>query len=260
MGAKGEGAPERLAMSDIVKTGSSELSTYDLPMNIEEIRAALTANIGPGQIDVSHLDRAVNPSAGSIKWTVPGMDEDEEVSEVTGVIVYHKLTRAYWPGEYSGGNEPPRCSSKDGSTGIGTPGGDCWQCPLAKGTTNEKGEWEKPVCRVVKQLFVRRPGELLPTLFNVTPVNIKNVDRYLLRLINKAGKPHHHVVTKIRLEKDTSPGGFKYAKYVLSLEERLPEEKCAEQDAYKAMIEPMLRDVEATETDLGVDDTGGEPF
>ncbi len=252
--------------SEIVQQQENDpLAIYDLPMDLVQLRNAFIENIGSQQIDVGHLDRAVNPSGKSTKWEIPGIEEEpESVGEITGIIVYHKLSRAFWPGEYKGGGDLPQCSSRDGNTGEGMPGGDCWGCQLAKGRTVDDDEnigqtkWEKPLCRKVKQLFIRRPGDLLPTLFNATPANTKEVDRYMLRLLNKGGKSHHHVVTKIRLTSAVSASGFDYAKYVLSVAEYLPPTRCEEQDAYKAMIEPMLRRVEIAEAD--VSDSSGEPF
>ena len=257
----------------IEKQEETAIVEYGLPMSIESVKQAFITNFGQEKIKVKNLERAENPSRKDDNWTIPGLEEeDERTSEVMGVIVLQKLTRAMWDGDYEGGSDPPLCSSKDGNSGEGNPGNaDCWSCPMAKGQNiidddTGKKKWLKPECHIVKQIFMRRPGHLLPTLFTVNAVNMDAVATYMTRLIDRTGKPYHHVVTKMQLAPAVSKGGFDYAKLRLSLVEYLSDEQCAEQDAYQAMVTPLLSDVQLAEVAedepprpiVGGDDT--EPF
>src|SRR5438105_3518535 len=73
--------------------------------------AVITENLGGDKITERDLDRIKMPSGGGLAWEVPGLgDQPDSEKTIEGVIVYHKTTRAYWPGDYEGGNEPPQCS------------------------------------------------------------------------------------------------------------------------------------------------------
>ena len=243
----------------IVTKESTAIAEYQLDISPEEIHSLIVSNVGEDQLSITNLDRAINPSGKSVQWEIPSLEDKPETTDVIeGVIVFHKLSRARWEGEYKGGGEPPVCTSRDGITGEGTPGGKCQACPYAKFTENAKGENERPECRVVKQLFIRRPGELLPVIVNITAVNLNQATNYLLGLATKKRKSHEQVVTRIRNETATSKSGFQYAKTHFSIAAMLPPEQAAEMTEYKNMVKPMLMDVEITEAD--VDESTEQPF
>ena len=162
-------------MSKAIEPVKQSLAEYEMSVSPSELQAVILDNVGDQGISVRHLERVTNPSGKSTKWEIPTIDGDVETTgEIEGIIVFHKLSRARWPGEYKGGGESPLCGSKDGFTGEGDPGGKCKDCPYAKFTENSKGENVKPECRFVKQIFIRRPNELLPMVLNVTAVNLQS--------------------------------------------------------------------------------------
>ena len=73
------------------------------------------------------IDRVKLPAGGGTAFEVPAEDgEDTEmVKDITGVILYNHLAYAYYASAFAGGHAAPDCSSIDGATGIGTPGGHC---------------------------------------------------------------------------------------------------------------------------------------
>ena len=82
-----------------------------------------------------NFPRVKIPGGGAVSFEVPGDDPEspDSVKTIEGIIVYNHAAGAYWPegAEYDD-NVPPLCSSVDGKTGIGDPGGACALCALNK--------------------------------------------------------------------------------------------------------------------------------
>lgn len=72
--------------------------------------------------------------AGGTAFEIPSAESDESGMEknITGVIVYNHPAYAYYRDKYTGGNNPPDCGFFNGVAGIGTPGGNCQNCPYNK--------------------------------------------------------------------------------------------------------------------------------
>lgn len=245
--------------SKAIEPVKNSIKEYELAVDMQELPDLIVSNVGEQGISVDHLERIANPKAGATKFSIPTLEgEPRETDEIEGVIVFHKLSRARWDGKYKPGNtEPPLCTSKNGFTGEGDPGGKCKECPYSKFTEDKDGEAVKPECRVVKQIFIRFPNELLPTVLNVTAINIQNADSYLFKLLNKNRK-FNSVVTKIHLTADVSKGGFDYAKTNFSATALLSSEQAKEMNEYTEMIKPMLLEAEISTDD--VVEQGTEPF
>lgn len=237
--------------SKAIEPAKTEITEYKLAVDMEKLPDLIVSNVGEKGLSVDRLERIVNPKAGATKWGIPTLEGDpEETSEIEGIIVFHKLSRARWSGAYNPGNtEPPLCSSKNGFTGEGDPGGKCSDCPYGKFTEDKKGDSVKPECRVVKQVFIRFPNELLPTVLNITAINIGNAESYLFKLLNKNRK-FNSVVTKINLTADTSKSGYDYAKTNFAATALLSPDQAAEMDEYTEMIKPMLLEIEMTADDV----------
>lgn len=220
---------------EIVKAEDFALVVHEIGM--DEVRDLIAANIGSEEITGFDLPRAINPSGKGTKFTIPDIDgQDELTDQITGVIVYHKLGRNLWSGDYKGGGERPLCSSVDGVMGEGDPGGNCAECPFSKFGPNR----EKPKCKVAKQIFMIREGELLPLLVNVTAVNINEPRRYLLSLLSKKRLKFNHVISRIKLEPAKSSEGFDYAKTVFSMVGVLSPEQRQAMEEMTAIFAPLL--------------------
>ena len=73
------------------------------------------------------------PGGGSLQFEIPGDDpENPDYSKtIEGVIVFNHQTGAYWPDGAEYDDEvTPLCTSVDGKTGFGNPGGACAICPM----------------------------------------------------------------------------------------------------------------------------------
>lgn len=71
------------------------------------------------------LEGVVQPGT----WILPG---GATTTELRGKVVGVRRTRALW--HRDGGTATVVCRSPDGVTGVGSPGGDCADCPMAQWT------------------------------------------------------------------------------------------------------------------------------
>jgi hypothetical protein len=211
---------------------------------IAEIRETMDANLGDAGLTAGDLERIKVPAGGGTAWTTQGLDGEEMVKELVGIIITSRNTRTYWsvPMEASDGNMPPDCYSLDARTGNGEPGGDCHKCPHAEFGSNSKGEGQ--ACKLVRQLYLIREGNLLPEIVHLPPSSLKPARQYFLRLAQK-GLPCYSVITKIGLEKTKNAQGIVYAKAVLTSGGRLTPEQTQWAKDYAEMIAPALKSAPA---------------
>lgn len=158
------------------------------------------------------------PTGGGLAWTIPTDDEDGEVTkELVGVIIDRYACRAYWPGDYAGGNQPPDCTSLDAITG--TKYGKCADCQFSQWGTGKEGKGQ--ACKRMIRVYILLQGSqsMLPFLLTLPPTSapIKggyfgSLPTYATRLLEKM-KQLHHVWTKIKLANDkSSDGKYTYSK------------------------------------------------
>ena len=255
-----------MAKKDIVVAETLDITSYDvLSEGVEEIVSMIQSNVGSMDLNEFNLPKAINPSGSGSRWEIPGIGDDSEaVSEVEGIIVAHKMARVYYVKKYdeTGGGERPDCTgSTDPVSGIfigeGAPGGYCAKCKYSKFIKKEDGSSDSPKCRQIKQVFILRPGEIMPTKFNATAGNIGQVETYLLNLTIKGRLKYNHCVTKIKLSADKYKNGRDWAKWTLSLVSPLPTEVTAQMDAFREFLQPIIQKMEITGEDSGDD---GGPF
>jgi hypothetical protein len=224
---------------------------------IEQIREAMEANVGDGGLTAGDFDRIKVPAGGGTAWTIQGLDGEEILKEVAGIVVAWRDTRAYWsvPMEQSEGNMPPDCYSLDARTGTGKPGGDCHKCPLAQFGSDTDGPGQ--ACKLVRQLFLIREENLLPEIVNLPPSSIKPARQYFLRLASK-GVPCYSVITKIGLEKTRNAQGIVYSRATFASGGCLAPEQARRAKEYAAMIEPFLKAAPAVPSQQEVAEPQGE--
>ena len=87
------------------------------------------------------FERIKIPSGGTTMFEIPGdnPDEPENVKEFSAVILYHHPLYSYYKDKYTGGSNPPDCSSIDGMFGDGVSGGKCSECPYNQFGSGENG-------------------------------------------------------------------------------------------------------------------------
>jgi len=220
-----------------------EKSVYPIAVLGGNMVEALAENLGGETLSASDLQRVKVPSGGQTAWMLEDIDGEEIVKTFQGIIVFHKLARAYWaisPDDEEVAGNPPDCSSPDSITGYGDPGGNCESCEFAQYGSALKGEGQ--ACKLVRQLFIVREGELLPLMLNVPPSSLKEVKSYLVRLAAK-GRKYHSVVTEFSLVKAQSKAGKDYVKIHCSVAESLTPEQAAAVAEYAKEIRGSLEKV-----------------
>lgn len=168
------------------------------------------------------LDRIKIPAGGSTAFEIPTGDSDEPemAKEITGVILYNHPANAYYKDKYTGGSNPPDCSSFDGVYGTGTPGGNCKTCPYNKFGS---GEGKSKACKNRRMLYILRDGELFPVILNLPVGSSGAYKNYVKRLLTQRNSLSR-VVTSISLKKAMSDSNIAYSqaafKFVRSLTDK----------------------------------------
>lgn len=211
-------------------------------------------------LDVS-FERVRIPSSGSTVFEVPGEDgEPEAVKEFSGVILYHHPLYAYYKTKYAGGNNPPDCGSFDGVAGQGDPGGECRSCRHNQFGTGENGS---KACKNRRRIYILREGEIFPLLLSLPTGSLRELTRYLKRLLTKGKRPGM-VVTRFSLRKATNKGGMVYsqaqfaADRVLKPEEQEAVSRLSEQIKQYSLRVAFDYDMGSDEEDALIDPNTGE--
>jgi len=206
--------------------------------DMDNINEAIAANISGGGITDFDLPRVTISGGASPRWIVPTLDGEETLARIDGVIVFARDTRVYYKTAFgkSGGKQPPDCSSPDGVTGKGTPGGECSKCSLAEYGSAEEGAGQ--ACKQVKQLFVLRGDLLLPEVLSLPPTSIKGSRQFFLKLTTQ-GIPYYQAMVGIELEKAQNAGGIQYGKAVMKFVRRLTPEETAQAVQYHALCRSL---------------------
>jgi len=168
---------------------------------------------------------------------------------ISGTIICWQPVRAYYATEFTGGNEPPDCSSQDGKTGDGTPGGDCKTCPFSQwGSGGNGGQ----ACAQRMHVVFLMDGEELPHLLNLPPSSLKAFKDYGWAMSSKK-LPIIYVKTELSLVMLENKGGIKYNQLIFTKTAALSEEERENIKAMKAQFAPMLAARPAVEPNMDVD-------
>jgi hypothetical protein len=216
------------------------LKVLNAESDLDLVQAAIAENVGVGGITEFDFDRIKIPSGGGQSFSVATLEGEEMEKTVLGVIILARDARAYWQRslDEGGGNQPPDCHSNDGVVGIGEPGGECMQCPLAQfgsDTKTHRGQ----ACKAIRQLFLLRGDSLLPMVLALPPTSLKAAKQYMMRLAGQA-IPYWAVATKIGLEPAQNAGGIKYSKATFAFAGMLSEAQRAKAKKYTDMLKPLI--------------------
>src|SRR5690606_27183725 len=208
----------------------AKVENFGFPVLGDDLGEAMSEEMEGLSID---FDRVKIPSGGGLAFEVPGDDPDnpDMVKELVGVIVDHHPVNAYWPEKYSGQNNPPACSSLDGKTGIGNPGGSCQSCPFNKWGSDPDGNGGK-ACKNMHRVYLLREGEMFPLMLTLPPTSIKPFSNYLAKRVIGRGRRSYGVITKITLKRETNKGGIAYSQAQFSVAGELSPEETAKAAEY----------------------------
>jgi hypothetical protein len=206
--------------------------------NLDSINEAIATNISGGGISDFDLPRVKISGGASPRWIVPTLEGEETLARIDGVIVFARDTRVYYKTAFgkSSGKQPPDCTSSDGITGKGKPGGECSRCPLAEYGSAEEGAGQ--ACKQVKQLFVLRGDLLLPEVVSLPPTSLKGARQFFLKLTTQ-GIPYYHALVGLELEKAQNAAGIQYGKAALKFVRRLTPEEAGRAQQYHELCRTL---------------------
>jgi hypothetical protein len=202
---------------ELVKSIGAPLALTMPEEERKEVMAAFAVNCASGSITEFDLPR-IKVASGTALWLIPDLEGDTTAPAIEGVVVHARDNRTYYKSK-DAGNVPPDCSSRDGLTGSGTPGGDCSSCPLAQWDSAQDGG-EGQACKQSKQLFMLRGTSMLPEVVSIPPTSLKAVRQFFLKLVTQR-VPYHHCILRIELEKAQNAQGKPYGKAALKFVRKL---------------------------------------
>lgn len=217
-----------MSKNEMMTTGSyTALKDFDLA-------EAMNTELGGMRLTFDHV---TIPVGGGNAFEVPGENpgDTDMVKEFTGVILYHHPLLSYYKDSYDGGKNPPDCSSMDGVTGIGAPGGPCARCPLAVFGSGVNGG---KACKDKRRLYVLREGELIPLLLTLPTGSMKDFGVYVKRLLAK-GKKSSRVVTRFSLRKAQNAKGVAYSVAQFAVDRALEADEIPYVDTMAAQIREL---------------------
>ncbi len=168
------------------------------------------------------LNRAKIPAGGALQFEIPTDDptRPEYTSSLVGVILHNHDSCAYWKPEDDDDTEEdnlPLCSSYDGKTGIGSPGGACATCRMNAYGTGAKGRGK--ACKNMRVIYLLRSGEYMPLQLNLTPTSLKPFKDFLTKAFLLRKRASFGSVVEITLKPETNSNGKE--KYSVAVFRRL---------------------------------------
>lgn len=114
------------------------------------------------------------PAGGILQFEIPSDDPESPNYEKTleGVILLHHPNNVYWAeGNEYDDNSTPLCTSVDGITGIGDPGGLCASCVMNEFGTAAEGRGK--ACKNMRMIYLLRSGEYVPMQIALPPTSLR---------------------------------------------------------------------------------------
>lgn len=142
-------------------------------------------------LQMMSFQRVKIPAGGALQFEVPTEDPDnpDYTRTLEGVILYNHSAYTLWPeGSEYDEDTKPLCSSVDGKTGIGVPGGACATCPMNAYKSARDGGRGK-ACKNMRHLYLLRSGEYMPLLLSLPPTSIRPFKEFLNRALSIASVP-----------------------------------------------------------------------
>lgn len=256
----------RKAREEIIPASDAEFPLLAAPEAMQRIIRLIDENLGGAQFNVLNLPRIKVSKEGYFQIETAEADPKIERS-VKGVICSFRQARIYWGRAYNPGasKEPPSCTSQDGFTGIGDPGGECASCPYAqfKSARNPDGsQGAGQACKELRQMLVLLPGQMLPHRLDVPPTSLQGFNKYSMNLIY-SGDAYWSVVTKFGLEIIHS-GGYPVARILFSRSKQMTKDETKLLEPYHQRmtnyLKPMTVESDAYEAAGGGRNPDDVPF
>ncbi|HUW35669.1 MAG TPA: hypothetical protein VM223_28995 [Planctomycetota bacterium] len=141
---------------------------------------ALREMAGTNELGSRHMPRIVTPvGLKPNEWILPG---GKIVAGFNAVMLYTGPKNVRWDPSKGLGEAPPLCTSPDGRTGFGDPGGDCKTCPFAKWGTL-KADSNVKGCQFRRLCILLAEGVPLPILYSASPTSAPRILNYMATVV-----------------------------------------------------------------------------
>jgi len=235
--------------NEIMKNDNNEITNtgFATPADMQWLSDAMNEDCAGIELQ---LDRIKIPAGGSTAFEIPTGDSDEPemAKDITGVILYNHPAYAYYTDKYTGGSNPPDCSSFDGIHGTGAPGGNCKTCPFNKFGS---GDGKSKACKNRRILYILREGQLFPVILNL-PVGSSGAYKNYIKHLLTQRTSLSRVVTTISLKKAMSDSNIAYSQAAFKFVRNLTDE---ELESLAPMVEQMKTyAANLTTADLAMDE------
>ena len=181
------------------------------------------------------------PSGGVQQFEVPSGDPEHPGYEqtLTVVVLHHHESNVYWEdGEEYDENAKPLCSSVDGKTGYGSPGGVCRACALNQYGTAANGSGK--ACKNMRSLYLLRSGDSMPMMLNLPPTSLRPWKDFLSQAFVFRRRASWGSVIEIGLKK-VSNGKESYSVATFRLVYDLAGEELAKIRSYASQFKEQIR-------------------
>lgn len=183
-----------------------ERNTFLLPAMVEgDFSSDEIAEDADG-LQMMSFQRVKIPAGGQLQFEIPTEDPDnpDYTRTLEGVILYNHSAYTLWPeGSEYDEDTKPLCSSVDGKTGIGEPGGACATCPMnAYGSARDGGRGK--ACKNMRDIYLLRSGEYMPLLISLPPTSIKPFKEFLNRAFVYRRRATYGSLIQIGLKKENN--------------------------------------------------------
>lgn len=215
-----------------------------LPDVAREMAVAAAENMNGAGVTILDLPKVSVPAGGGTTWQREDFVTGETIKgdELRGIIVGVVPQRAYYSKSFdeTGGGSPPDCSSMDGVTGRGSPGGNCGSCPLAVFGSAKNGRAQ--ACTQMTRVALLEEGATFPLIVNVPPSSSKALKNYNLGLSTRS-IPRSKMVTSLTLQGTKNADGIPMAVIRFQAAGMLSQEDWLAVKDYEAAIQPFLSSI-----------------
>lgn len=188
------------------------------------------------------FQRVKIPAGGTLQYEIPTEDPDnpDYAKTLTGVILYNHSAYTLWPeGNEYDEDTKPLCSSVDGKTGIGEPGGACTTCPMnAYGSATDGGRGK--ACKNMRQLYLLRSGEYMPLSISLPPTSLKPFKEFLNRAFVLRRRATYGSIVQLGLKKENN-GGNDYSVATFRLVRDFQGEELAQIRSYAVSFKEQIK-------------------
>ena len=173
------------------------------------------------------------PGGGSTQFEIPSdnPEKPDYTPAIEGIILFNHNTNAYWEeGSEYDMNTSPACSSPDGKTGYGTPGGACEGCPFNQYGTDTNGGKGK-ACKNMRSLYILQNNAAMPINLLLPPTSLGAFSEFARNAFLMRKRQPWGSLVRIELRKATN-GSNNYAVATFKLVGDFTGEKLAEVKEY----------------------------